>query len=546
MHGLKSATVGCDIFLRRNNMGKKKLATILSLIVLVVVLQPIAAQKIGGDLVVGITGDPYNLSTWISNDLNSSLVMNLALPSMMVIDESGNKVPFIIKDYKISSDAKAFTITLHDLKWHDGVPLTSEDLAFTSDYLVKYKLGYGADMFSNVDHYEIKDAHTIVFYLKKPQVNFLSQVGFWIDIMPKHIFDKVTDPNTFVYNGVGYGPYKLKSFKKGEYYQFERVADWPLANNGKGPYLNTITFRVYPDPNALVLAMKSGEIQVSASPLPVAAQKQLLVDPNLFGVGKVTSLGFGYFGFSYKNEMLRDFTVRKAIAYTVDRDAIVNVAKQGGAIKMDTPVSPVYKDLVKSQIKYPPFDIAAASKLLDDAGYKLDPKTGFRSKDGKPLEFELIYRTTTVNIDSIVNIFKANAEKAGIKINLKPVDPATYTDRVVKQRNFDINCIEWGVIDDADSSLGTIYRSDASLNFMDYKNPTIDKLLDESLTEPNYTKRIAIINKFQEEFIKELPVINAWVSINAYGYSKSYDGWDLTPGLYGFLDAKDIIKVYKK
>ncbi len=527
-------------------MGKKKLATILSLIVLVVVLQPIAAQKIGGDLVVGITGDPYNLSTWISNDLNSSLVMNLALPSMMVIDESGNKVPFIIKDYKISSDAKAFTITLHDLKWHDGAPLTSEDLAFTSDYLVKYKLGYGADMFSNVDHYEIKDAHTIVFYLKKPQVNFLSQVGFWIDIMPKHIFDKVTDPNTFVYNGVGYGPYKLKSFKKGEYYQFERVADWPLANNGKGPYLNTITFRVYPDPNALVLAMKSGEIQVSASPLPVAAQKQLLVDPNLFGVGKVTSLGFGYFGFRYKNEMLRDFTVRKAIAYTVDRDAIVNVAKQGGAIKMDTPVSPVYKDLVKSQIKYPPFDIAAASKLLDDAGYKLDPKTGFRSKDGKPLEFELIYRTTTVNIDSIVNIFKANAEKAGIKINLKPVDPATYTDRVVKQRNFDINSIEWGVIDDADSSLGTIYRSDASLNFMDYKNPTIDKLLDESLTEPNYTKRIAIINKFQEEFIKELPVINAWVSINAYGYSKSYDGWDLTPGLYGFLDAKDIIKVYKK
>lgn len=527
-------------------MSKNRIVTFVSLLLLVAAMQPLAAQKVGGDLVVGITGDPYNLATWISNDLNSSLVMNLALPSMMSIDESGNKVPYIIKDYKISPDAKVFTITLHDLKWHDGVPLTSDDLAFTSDYLVKYKLGYGADMFSNVDHYEIKDAHTIAFYLKKPQVNFLSQVGFWIDIMPKHIYEKVTDPNTFAYNGVGYGPYKLKSYKKGEYYQFERVSNWPLANSGKGPYLDTITFRVYPDPNALVLAMKSGEVQVSASPLPVAAQKQLLADPNKFGVGKVTSLGFGYFGFSYKNEMLKDPAVRKAIAYTVDRDAIVNVAKQGGAIKMDTPVSPVYKDLVKSQIKYPPFDIAAAAKLLEDAGYKLDSKTGFRSKNGTPLEFELIYRTTTVNIDAIVNIFKANAEKAGIKINLKPVDPATYTDRVVKQHNFDINCIEWGVIDDADSSLGTIYRSDASLNFMEYKNATIDQLLDQSLTEPDYNKRIAIINKFQEEFVKELPVINAWVSINAYGYSKNYDGWDLTPGLYGFLDVKDIVKVYKK
>ena len=277
----------------------------------------------------------------------------------------------------------------------------------------------------------------------------------------------------------------------------------------------------------------------------MAAQKQLTAEPSKFGVSKVTSLGFGYFAFSYKNELLKDPIVRQAIAHTVDRDAIVVVAKQGGAIKMETPVSPVFKDLVKSQIKFPAFDIAAASKLLDDAGYKLN-KAGVREKNGKALEFELIYRTTTANIDSIVNIFKANAEKAGVKINLKPVDPATYTDRVVKQHNFDINCIEWGVIDDADSSLGTIYRSDASLNFMDYKNPAMDALLDQSQYEPDYKKRVAIMDKFQAEFVKELPTINAWVTVNAYGYSKNFEGWDLTPGLYGFLDAKDIVKVYKK
>ena len=527
-------------------MKKNRIASLAILAALLIAaFQPALAQSVGGDAVIGITGDPYNLATWISNDLNSSLVMNLALPAMMVTDDAGNKVPYIIKDYKISADAKTYTITLHTLDWHDGVPLTAADLAFTGDYMVKYKLGYGGDMFSNVDHYEVKDAHTIVYYLKKPQVNFLSQMGFWIDIMPKHIYETVTDPNNFAYNGVGFGPYKLKSYKKGEYYQFERVPNWPLANGGKGAYLNTITFRVYPDPNALVLAIKSGEVTASGSALPVAAQKQLTAEPSKFGVSKVTSLGFGYFAFSYKNELLKDPIVRQAIAHTVDRDAIVVVAKQGGAIKMETPVSPVFKDLVKSQIKFPAFDIAAASKLLDDAGYKLN-KAGVREKNGKALEFELIYRTTTANIDSIVNIFKANAEKAGVKINLKPVDPATYTDRVVKQRNFDINCIEWGVIDDADSSLGTIYRSDASLNFMDYKNPAMDALLDQSQYEPDYRKRIAIMDKFQAEFVKELPTINAWVTVNAYGYSKNFDGWELTPGLYGFLDAKDIVKVYKK
>ena len=128
----------------------KRMMTIAMLALLVASFQPLAAQSVGGDLVVGITGDPYNLATWISNDLNSSLVMNLALPTLMVTDEAGNKVPFIVKDYKISADAKVYTITLHTLDWHDGVPFTAADLAFTGDYLVKYKLGYGADMFANV------------------------------------------------------------------------------------------------------------------------------------------------------------------------------------------------------------------------------------------------------------------------------------------------------------------------------------------------------------------------------------------------------------
>ena len=158
----------------------------------------------------------------------------------------------------------------------------------------------------------------------------------------------------------------------------------------------------------------------------------------------------------------------------------------------------------------------------------------------------MIYRTTTANVDSIANIFKANAEEAGIAINLKPVDPATYTDRVVKQRNFDINVIEWGVIDDVDSALGIIYRSDADLNFMGYKNDKIDELIDASTKEPDYQKRIELMDEFQKEFVEELPSINVYVRTNAYGYSKDFEGWDLTPGLYGLMAAKDLVKVYKK
>jgi len=53
------------------------------------------------------------------------------------------------------------------------------------------------------------------------------------------------------------------------------------------------------------------------------------------------------------------------------------------------------------------------------------------------------------------------------------------------------------------------------------------------------------MDEFQKEYVNELPAINTWVRVNAYGYSKDFEGWDLTPGLYGVLDAKDIVKVYK-
>lgn len=504
--------------------------------------------KVGGDLVVGITGDPYSLATWNSNDMNSSMIMNLVLPALMVTDESGNKVPYVIKDYKISDDALEYTVTIHDgISWHDGVPFTTDDLAFTTEYAVEHKLGFGADMFAPVEKTEIVDKTTIKYYLSSPQVNFLSQMGFWIDVMPKHIFESVEDPANYEYDGLGYGPFKVKDYVKGQYYTLERVENWPLANDGLGAYLNTITFRIFPDANALVLAIMNGEVHASGSALPVAAQKQLEAVPDKFGVERVNSLGYGYFSFNYKNEFLKEQKVREAIAMTIDRDAMVNIAIQGGAIKMETPISPVFTDMVKSDIKFPAFDIEGAKKLLDEAGYKDTNNDGVReSKDGKPFELELIYRTTTANIDPIANIFKANAEEAGIKINLQPVDPATYTDRVVKQRTFDMNVIDWGVIDDPDSSLSTIYRSDSALNFMGFKNDKMDELLDKSASEPNYEKRVDLMNEFQKEYIKELPSLNTWVRINAYGYSKKYEGWEITPGLYGLMDVKDLVKVYVK
>ena len=188
------------------------------------------------------------------------------------------------------------------------------------------------------------DDLTVQYTLDAPTVNFITNMGFWVDIMPKHLFEGIEDLNTADIPTVGFGPYALVDYEDGEYYYFERVDKWPLANDGQGAYANSITYMVYTDVNAAVLALESGEVDCISSALSKAAQDELSQNEN-YGLTKVWSLGYGYVSFNYKNPMLADNTVRKAIAMTMDRESLVNIALSGGAMAMNTPISPVYTAL---------------------------------------------------------------------------------------------------------------------------------------------------------------------------------------------------------
>ncbi len=504
------------------------------------------ASLVGGQLVIGMVGDPYALNGWVSNDLNAALVANLLYPSLLVFDENAEKVPYVLQGYEVSDDLKTFTATIHDgLYWHDGVKFTAEDLAFTANYCATHDVNFGSDYYANIESAVALDELTVQYTLKEPQVDFMTIIGFWVDVMPKHLIEGIDDFANAEIPPIGYGPFKLEDYSKGEYYTFSRVENWALANDGVGAYVEGITLRIYTDANALMLAIKSGEVDCGSNALSVAVQQQLESEPDMYGVAKVNSLGYGYFGFSYANPLLADAAVRTAIAQTIDRDALINIAIQGGGVPMYTPISPVYTDMSTGAATFPAFDIAGAEATLEAAGYVDSDGDGIREKDGQKLAFTLTCRNNTNNIDAIANIFKSNCAEAGIDITISIVEPATYTDVVTKSKTFDINYIEWGVIDDVDTGLDAIYHSACTLNFMQFHNAEMDALLEGVKLEASYEARKAMMMQFQELFVKELPTVNVLVRVNAYGYSKQkYEGWSATPGLYGVCDVKDLVKVH--
>ena len=532
-------------------MMKKLLAMILCVLLLTPALalaEETPAQ--GGDLTIGMVGDPYAVNAWMSNDLNSGLIANLLYPGQVVFNEDAVKTPLMLESYQWDDDTlMSATVKLREgFFWQDGEPLTGSDLAFTINTCVTKTVNFGSDYYKNVDHAEVlEDGYTVKIYMKQPQVNLLTKASYWVDIMPEHLLKDVEDFTTAEIPEIGYGPFKLENYSKGEYYQFSAVKGWGEPFGLEGPFIDTLTIRIYSDANSAVLALLSGEIEAISSALSVAQQNQVLAGGDAYDVGRVPSLGFGYFGFSYQNELLADNVVRKAIAQCIDRDALINIGIEGGGIRMETPISPVYSTLIEDAATFPVLDVEAAKADLEAAGYTDRDGDGVRENEsGAKLAFTLTCRNNTNNVDAIANIFKANCAEIGVDITISIVDPATYTDVVTKQKTFDINYIEWGTIEDCDMGMSSIYRSTATLNFMQYKNDEIDALLDQISTTVDAEERLALTYQFQEKFVEELPVVSVLVRTNAYAYSTAnFAGWSLKPGLYGVCDMQSLLGVYK-
>ena len=471
---------------------------------------------------VGLSSAPVSLNTWSNNDLNSSLIASIAMPSLVKIDDNGKKVGVYGTTWSSNDDATQFTVTLPSgLVWSDGEPFDSSDMKFTAEYLVEKEFGYNASMFTNVESIETPDEVTVVYNLKDPDVNFFNQAGFWVSPLPEQEFADVDDPMNHTFSGVGYGPYTLTD-----------VA------------IDEIVFRVYTDENTMVLALQNGEIDCTANYVSVPSQSQLSTNPDM-ELLSAQSLGYGFSTFSQSNELLRDVNVRMALSMGYDRDAICQVAYQGGAVPMETPVSPVWKDFAASGIKQPAFDIEAGAQLLEESGYVDSDGDGVRENaDGEKLSFELIYRTGLAAADSVVEIVRSNLAKMGVEVTLVPTDAATFSAKVTQGHEYDISYSVWGVIDDVDTALHIIYGMNETLNFMDYNDQEMEDLLIQSRQTVEYEERVKIIDEWQKLFVERMPTVNLFVATNTYAVNTSnFSGYTLSPGNNGVFGADNVVKI---
>lgn len=499
---------------------------------------------------VGLNTAPVSENVWYQNDLNSATIMNLVCPNLVAMDETGTKYNYLAESAVANEDCTEWTITLVEgLKWNDGTPVTAEDLLFTAQYGVEHSIGFFDSYYGLVDAQasEVVDERTVVFRLTSGNVNFWNGAGFWIPIMRKAEWEKVSDPSTHDYSGAGYGPYYVSEWVNGEYVVLERNPYFTQANEGKGAAIDKVVFRVYTDENAMVLALQNGEVDVCANFLSATSATQLQSNER-YQIDSVPSLGYAFISFSQTNELLTDVNIRKAISMCADREALVNVAFAGAALPMYTPISPAYAEFTASDIRQPEFDTAGAAALLEEAGYKDTNGDKIReSASGKKLSFTITYKSTLSNVDSVMSILKTSAAEAGIELVLQPVDAATFSANVTQGHKYDISYSSWGTIDDVDTTLLTCFGIGQTLNFMEFNDQAQEDILRAMQSETDYETRLGMVNEWQQWFVENLPTCHLLVPNNTYvANTAQFDGWKLVPGNSAFLACAQFVNVSAK
>jgi peptide/nickel transport system substrate-binding protein len=451
-------------------------------------------------------------------------------------------IPGLAKSWKGSADGKTWTYTLRpNLKWSDGQPLTSEDIAYTVNRARKEEWLNYTSVVQNLTA-TAPDPNTVVIHSKVTDPKLPTMDVY---IVPKHIWEKQDAKAIAKYDaldGVGSGPFVLEHFEKG---QFARFKANPYYFGGKSP-ISSVVLRVFNNPDAMVAALKRGEID-AAEDVPGTAFHQLEKDPNIVTVqgnqGAMEEFAInGGDGLKKPHPALLDPRVRQAIAHAIDKQTIVKRVLAGLGTPTDTlSVSPntAWSPKIPDGRRFD-FDIAKANQILDQAGYKDTNGDGIREMPGggRPLKFRYAVRSEGDAGEPTAELITGWLRQIGIATTQKVYNDSQLTE-VIGKGDYDLFVWGWTPFVDPDQMLSYFTCGQVS---SDPKDPTnyyndanrcdhaYDALYNQQKVERDKAKRMDIVHQMLTRFYDSAvyDVLYTYPDLQAYRKNK-FTGWIRQP-----------------
>jgi peptide/nickel transport system substrate-binding protein len=512
------------------------------------------------------------------SDAYESNILSFTHEGLVSQNDKLEFIPNLAKSWEFNKDHTALTFKLQEnVKWQDGQPFTANDVVFT--YKTMSSPGYieaggvrtdfvdrllGYDDFSTGKTKDFQgvtadDDHTVTFHYKEPNVLALAKASF--SIIPEHIFknipikDMPSAPESRQSGKViGTGPFKLSEMVEGEQYVLKRNDDYW---KGK-PHLDSVVWKIV-DGSVILGLLEKGEIDFVADPNGFQAADYDTVKA-MGNVNIIEQPGFGYqlMGMEVnhrakgdatldpskwtENKNLSNVKVRQAIAYAIDRKAIIQGLLFGRASITNSPIA---SQFWAYDSKNPPqyqFSEKKAKQLLDEAGYKDVDGDKFREDpQGKKWVLNLNYPAGNKIRERSAPIIKEMLEKVGIKVEMRqPKETAAYYDDLEKNsQDWDLYLAGW-TLDSTDPDPTGMWNATAAYNYSRWNNPEADKILQESSAPPkafDQAFRKQKLSEWQVKFGEDLPALILYNPNSLWAYNKRLEGVKVLP--YQFVNEPE-------
>ncbi len=465
----------------------------------------------GDTIIEGSIGEPSILIPMLASDSPSHSVASLIFNGLVKYDTDLSVIGDLAESWDISQDGLIITFYLRKgIHWTDGVEFTADDVMFGFRTIIDEKTptAYSED-YVQVKKAEVLDRYTFRVTYEKPFAPALTSWGNLV-VLPKHLLEgKDITKTDFGRNPIGMGPYKLQRWTPGQ----EVVLDSNRDYFENRPYIDRYIYKIIPDPATMFLELQAGGVDIMGL-TPIQYTKQTVNDffRKNFQKFRYPVFAYTYLGFNLKYPLFKDKRVRQAIAYAVDKSEIVDVVLFGLGRPATGPYVPdtwSYNPNVKAY-EYNP---DKATHLLAEAGWKDSDGDGILDKDGRPFEFTILTNMGNLQRMNTATIIQWRLAKIGIRVEIRALEWSTFINEFIDNRRFQAVILGWSIGIDPDQY--DIWYSGKTkkkeFNFVSYRNPEVDALLEKGRRTFNIEERKKAYYRIQEILAEELPYIFLYV-----------------------------------
>jgi peptide/nickel transport system substrate-binding protein len=443
-------------------------------------------------LVVGVEAEPASLDPRRGADVAADRAFRILYRSLFTTGQHFEPIPDLVESWEQRSPTEYEFLLKRGVRFSDGREVTAADAAFTlesirSGAVASFRKG-DLDRIASV---EARGRYALSIRLSEPFAPFLGNLN--LGILPAG-----TPPETRA--PVGCGAYRLKEWVPGQWLLFEAN---PFSR--PPPRCTTVAFKIIPDPVVRALEMRRGSVDLVVNDLPPDSIAYFRREG--YRVARAPGANYAYLGLNCARPPLDRREVRRAIAYAVDREAILTSILDGFGRKATGLLCPE-NWAFNGDVETYPHDPGRATALLDAAGLK---------PDARGVRLRLAYKTSNSKVSrQIATAIAQQLADVGIQVSIQWLEWGTFYGDI-RRGDFDCFALTWVGITDPDG-LRLRFSSKAfppgGFNRGRYSNPEVDALVQEGARELDPAKRREIYARAQALLAEDVPYVSLWYPDN--------------------------------